>query len=122
MGIGKKICIAVTEIGKMAKYIDADAYKKAHKNACETAIAEVGKGADTTFAIMVYEAVINSIDATPAADVAEVKRGRWERVGHWGRSYRCNQCGNTLDFDGVNVGRGDANYCPNCGARMDEVE
>lgn len=25
-----------------------------------------------------------------------------------------------LDFRGVNAGRGSANYCPNCGARMEE--
>lgn len=30
----------------------------------------------------------------------------------------CSCCGNTLDFDGLNAGRGDANYCPNCGAKM----
>ena len=48
----------------------------------------------------------------------ERKKGRWIKVGHWGRSYKCNQCGNYLDFDGVNAGRGDANFCPNCGAEM----
>ena len=31
-----------------------------------------------------------------------------------------SNCGNFLDFGGVNVGRGDANYCPNCGAKMNE--
>ena len=30
----------------------------------------------------------------------------------------CSYCGNTLDFDGLNAGRGNANYCPNCGAKM----
>ena len=50
----------------------------------------------------------------------ERKKGKWLRVGHWGRSYKCNQCGNFLDFDGVNAGRGDANFCPNCGADMRE--
>ena len=30
----------------------------------------------------------------------------------------CSCCGNTLDFAGLNAGRGDANYCPNCGAKM----
>ena len=48
----------------------------------------------------------------------ERKKGKWIRIGHFGRSYKCNQCGNSLDFDGVNVGRGDANFCPNCGADM----
>lgn len=49
----------------------------------------------------------------------ERKEGRWEKMEARGRVYRCNQCGNFLDFDGVNVGRGDANYCPNCGAKME---
>ena len=51
-----------------------------------------------------------------------------EKTGHWvnakvgklfsSNDYKCSECGNILDFDGVNCGRGDANYCPNCGARM----
>ena len=36
------------------------------------------------------------------------------------RVYKCSNCGNLLDFEGVNCGRGDANYCPNCGAEMEE--
>lgn len=57
-------------------------------------------------------------ELTPPADVRTVMHGRWKKTGRWGKVYRCDQCGNYLDFDGVNVGRGDANYCPNCGADM----
>ena len=53
------------------------------------------------------------------ADVVPVVHGKWKKIGVWGRVYRCNQCGNFLDFDGVNAGRGDANFCTNCGAKMD---
>ena len=53
------------------------------------------------------------------ADVVPVVHGKWKKIGVWGRVYRCNQCGNFLDFDGVNAGRGGANFCPNCGAKMD---
>lgn len=56
------------------------------------------------------------------ADVVQVRHGKWKKIGEWGRVYRCNQCGNFLDFDGVNAGRGDANFCPNCGAKMDGEE
>ena len=31
---------------------------------------------------------------------------------------RCSKCGNTLDLDGVNAGRGSANFCPNCGRKI----
>ena len=64
------------------------------------------------------------LDEIPAADVAPVVRGRWEKepssYWRWTSSgavavtrttYRCGLCG-----------RGTAvksNYCPNCGAKMD---
>lgn len=53
-----------------------------------------------------------------------------EKTGHWvnakvgklfpSNDYKCSECGNLLNFDGVNCGRGDANYCPNCGCHMVE--
>ena len=51
-------------------------------------------------------------------NVVPVVHGKWKKIGVWGRVYRCSQCGNFLDFDAVNAGRGDANFCPNCGADM----
>ena len=62
------------------------------------------------------------------ADVAPIKHAKWidksSKKLIFGRVLRdrivqCDQCRNYLDMDGVNGGRGDANYCPNCGARMD---
>lgn len=47
-------------------------------------------------------------------------RGKWKPIGWSGRIHKCNQCGNMLDFGGVNAGRGDANFCPSCGADMRE--
>lgn len=38
------------------------------------------------------------------------------------RPHKCSACGNILEFEGVNAGRGDANYCPNCGAYMETDE
>ena len=40
----------------------------------------------------------------------------WIDQGH--KVFKCSNCGNYLDFRGVNAGRGTANYCPNCGAKM----
>lgn len=58
--------------------------------------------------------------------VQEQRTGRWinARVGKMfpSNDFKCSECGNILDFNGVNCGRGDANYCPNCGAKMQEVE
>ena len=93
----------------MSGYIEADALKRA------LVINGFRNDADM---MMTLETINNAttIEAEP------VRHGKWKRSGKWGRVYRCNQCGNYLDFDGVNVGRGSANFCPNCGARMDEDE
>lgn len=65
------------------------------------------------------DSFIREYEDLPSAE-PERKKGKWKKIGHLGRHYRCDQCGNTLDFDGVNTGRGDANFCPNCGADMRE--
>lgn len=68
-----------------------------------------------------------AIEALPAADVRPVARGKWKRVVDftgveafgfketvvvgWG----CNVCGYEVD-----VSEGSFNFCPNCGARMEE--
>lgn len=46
------------------------------------------------------------------------KKGKWIKENCRGQAYKCSACGNYLDFRGVNAGRGDANFCPNCGADM----
>lgn len=50
---------------------------------------------------------------TPPADVAPVRHGRWDK-GH--EMMTCTNCCEQFDLYFKN----DFNYCPNCGARMDE--
>ena len=54
------------------------------------------------------------IKAIPTADVAEVKHGKWIKDRN---CYTCSECG---FYYFANNSK--ANYCPNCGARMDEEE
>lgn len=64
---------------------------------------------------------LGELHAIPAADVRENVKGAWKQMPKgWFRSrdVQCSNCGNTLDMNGVNAGRGDANFCPNCGADM----
>ena len=69
----------------------------------------------------VYDTV-NRLRLIPAADVALVRHGRWmhERLASTtGGTYpisRCSECQNAMPFVW------DAPYCPNCGAKMDEVD
>lgn len=72
------------------------------------------------------EVSMRQIHDFPAADVVERKTGEWIHTG--GKISRdktvdrriltCSICGNMLSMEGVNAGRGDANFCPNCGADM----
>ena len=51
---------------------------------------------------------------------AKPETSRWIKVDK--HIYKCEKCRNYLDFDGVNAGRGDANFCPNCGAKMEDED
>ena len=63
----------------------------------------------------------NLIDAQPTIDAVPMVHAYW--IQNKGLSCRhivkCSHCGNFLDMDVVNAGRGNANFCPNCGAKMD---
>lgn len=56
------------------------------------------------------------VDSQPTVDAEPVRHGQWiDRNGaivapFWER-YECSECGARSD---------NSNYCPNCGARMDE--
>lgn len=92
----------------MAEYIDREAAKK------EFAL---------NFGSVSHAVIANRLlDSIPAADVVEVVHGRWE----WYKSpvclsgdlyCRCSICGESDPWQMTT--RGHANYCPNCGAKMD---
>lgn len=61
------------------------------------------------------ERQLRAIRELPAADVAPVVHGRWERMRESGTTWRCSACD-------VMVGAflaGCSHYCYCCGARMD---
>lgn len=58
-----------------------------------------------------HEAIV----AMPAADVREVRKGKWE-YDHW-CEFKCSVCG---AFSKSEPYRGRENFCPNCGADMRE--
>lgn len=81
----------------------------------EEAKAEINKVFEPAFANYIITAL------TEGATPSECKTGRWIRIFP-DNDFKCSVCGNFIDFDGVNAGRGDANYCPNCGAKMEGAE
>ncbi len=66
-----------------------------------------------------------AVNSTPTVEAIPVRHGKWideeqfKRTWYKHHVFKCSECGNILDFDGVNAGRGDANFCPHCGAKMD---
>lgn len=74
--------------------------------------------------IRVYSKDYGNIDVVPveyladipAADVQPVRHGRWIEVTP--KHSRCSVCDTTCLIAVYPISKG-ANYCPNCGARMD---
>ena len=69
-----------------------------------------------------HEAVamaVKALSALPSSDVQPVRYGRWEReedpYGFFDTIPVCSACGCTTKY------RVTSAYCPNCGAKMDEV-
>ena len=62
---------------------------------------------------------LQSISDMPAADVAPVRHGRWIDKGEYAV---CTECGvrSGTQYDGVEPIPLMTQFCPNCGAKMDE--
>lgn len=120
----------------MAEYIEKEAfvshYRTLYCEDCEKRRATTKNG-KKRFAYDIGSApcraceiddMLDAVEDFPAADVRENVQGEWKQLA-WRFSrctMRCAICGNTLDMTGVNAGRGDANFCPNCGADMRQRE
>ena len=72
----------------------------------------------------VINSVLEKVRRIPAADVAEVRHGKWIHSeiedDDWGRTFHkwtCSVCGYSVAHNPTGE-----NYCPNCGALMDKEE
>lgn len=97
----------------MKKYIDADAlYEKIHNiGGCDAPPDTWAEGWDEAI-----DECLNLLESMPAADVQEVRHGRWIKGKIMGL-FKCSACHNTFDYWVTGY-----NHCPNCGARMDGGE
>lgn len=60
------------------------------------------------------DVILTIVDSLPAADVVEVRHGRWESNGPDDIVVYCSQCMMPQDAP--------SNYCPSCGALMDKED
>ena len=87
----------------MAEYIEREAVLEAVCTGCSPQICSLDCD------------IATAVKAIPAADVRTVVRGKWAlfgRRGIYGVMYECSAC--HAKYDGI------TNFCPNCGARMEE--
>lgn len=90
----------------MAEYID--------KAACLSILRAKSNMAVLLDSAPYFENAAQMLEKLPAADVAPVVHGRKIEDGDIGCFWLCSLCGECLPYG--------ANYCPNCGARMDGGE
>lgn len=93
----------------MAKYKDADELLK-RLNACKYP-AEKTTNRQASYNTAISDAC-RIVDAIPAADVAELRCGKWEKG-------KCSVCGfdwHNIQYEKTKVNK--SPYCPNCGAKM----
>ena len=58
----------------------------------------------------------SEIECAPTIDAVPIRHGKWITKSTGGEYFDCcSECG-YIEWDSPN------NYCPNCGARMDEVQ
>ena len=77
-------------------------------------------GSNFVYGKKACNAIISRLKAIPAADVVEVKHGRWiyNNMGGW----KCSECNNQAPFWCMASTQNLSDYCPNCGAKMDGGE
>lgn len=61
----------------------------------------------------------NDIDNAPTVDAVLVRHGHWETDERYPWRGVCSECHMYITYDADS--NAEMNYCPNCGAKMDEV-
>lgn len=69
---------------------------------------------DTEAPLEAYGKLMSLINNAPTVDAEPVRHGHWVAEISDEEEYKCSECGDKEYYT--------CNYCPNCGARMDEVE
>lgn len=100
------------------RLIDADAWKK-----------DIEENYVFTWGSYMKDDVIQSIDAQPTVDAVPVRHGKWtaDEILYTQGMAVCSCCKTEYYRDDLYMVGNDAqgelpNYCPNCGATMDEVK
>lgn len=108
----------------MSKYIDADkVIDYANQEVSSPFFSIEREGAEDVITYKNKWAFVKQVMVgMPAADVQEVRHGRWERNNKDEFFYSCSNCGHKAYGNTAEIVAGGYDYCPQCGAKMDEGE
>ena len=107
----------------MKRLIDADALKKSigelKRSPWFNSVLNLSWHAGIKEALEIVETCC--IDKAPTIDAVPVRHGKWIDKGLYANrrachEWQCSECGEHV----IEVDASLCNYCPNCGARMDE--
>ena len=90
----------------MKEYIERDVVLK-HLDECR------GTPPEICYSYPIFTALKCFVEDIPAADVVEVRHGKWVCLEAEIGFFACSECDHTIL-------RAKCNYCPNCGAKMDK--
>lgn len=99
----------------MTEYIEREEAIKALKDNVTEMESDIYYGSNKGVPKDEIEDIVNEI---PAADVVEVKHGKWVKQGYEGIMTYCSECLHRALFNNHHE-LILSNYCPNCGAKMD---
>lgn len=100
------------------KYIDAEQLEKEGYELIHI-VAHHNDGEELCWTEVEY---IKPTEYQHAADVVEVRHGRWEWNNEEELFYSCSNCGYKAYGNTLEIVSGVYNYCPNCGASMEDEE
>lgn len=111
----------------MTEYIEREAAKKAIMDyMADQTVSKYASSAECRAARSGAEGAFNEIDDLPAADVVEVRHGKWELGFKFNEYYwitdafmKCSCCGYVPNQFGEYK---TFKFCPECGAKMDLEE
>lgn len=107
-------------VGQMARYIDADLIKNIEPIPYKRASENIN-------AIIANVAIVGAkqvVDKIPTADVVPAIHAHWREYLFPAHEHvYCSHCNEEYYEDDLLLGGNDfPNYCPHCGAKMDEVK
>lgn len=108
----------------MGEYIDRNALQKLFNEVSTSLLGKAELSKDIEHMVRAFLMTTQMIQDAPAADVVPVVHGHWieQEDGNLDTYYICSACKEDFYLIAGTPCENLYNYCPSCGAKMDEKE